>query len=103
MKNLSPTNKPIKIKRPGLYSLARVHKPGCFIQTPLRASARGVYLFQNSLDGDTKPNQLKESIQGAKLIELGRGGSCQYRDKVTLKFNSNERHRAIYGAFFLVK
>ena len=28
MKNLSPTNEPLKIIRPGLYSLARVHKPG---------------------------------------------------------------------------
>jgi len=28
MKNLSPTDEPIKIIRPGLYSLARVHKPG---------------------------------------------------------------------------
>jgi len=47
MKNLSPTNKPIKIIPSGLYSLARVHKPGSCTAPECKPTCfSGAFLFE---------------------------------------------------------
>ena len=89
MKNLSPTDEPIKIIRPGLYSLARVHKPGCFTQAPCESKCTGAYFF-------CLPCQLERSFGRPFKVTQESANSYQKLNK-PLRFDSAEQRSGACG------
>ena len=82
MKTTAPNVEPQKIIQSGLCQLALSHKPGSCTQTPLRASARGVYFL-------CLPCQLERSFgRLVRVTHERRDNSYQKTHYKPLRFDS---------------